>query len=190
MPWYYWIPFHIFLSVECVLVLFYLVFYFSARGTRYSIVQFHFIFSLCGLVFGIAAFLCYIFLHSSGMRSSIVWFCFIFFCVWNVLYYCWQLLLFYSSSVLCYGILDISAIYFWMSKRLRYCGMMYNIFLCVQRALVLCKFVLYFSACRTCFGIIKFNVILFCVWTMLWNCEIFCSMFLQMEYALILWNSF
>ena len=77
-----------------------------------------------------------------------------------------------------------------MSKRLRYCGMMYNIFLCVQRALVLCKFVLYFSACRTCFGIIKFHVILFCVWTMLWNCEIFCSMFLQMEYALILWNSF
>ena len=77
-----------------------------------------------------------------------------------------------------------------MWNALCYCGMTCCILLCVELALVLCKFVIYFlrvghalvlrnfvlylSAYGTCSGILEFCVKFFSVWNKVWYCGMKC----------------
>ena len=95
-------------------------------------------------------------------RSSIVEFCVIFFCVWNVLWY---------HGISCYIFLCVErALVLWNF-------VLY--FLRVERALVLWNFVLYFSVGGTRSGIVEFCVIFSCMPVkqamVLWNFVLYIS---------------
>ena len=149
--------------------------------------------------------MCVLYISVCGTRCDIVEFCVIIFCMWNTLQYCGifchmipclerilvlnKSVLYFSACRKCSGILLYfsacgmrSSIveFFYIFPRvdaLWYCRISCYNFPCVERVLVLWKFVLYLAACGTRSVTMEFCVILFCVQKALCHCEIFVIFF-------------
>ena len=117
---------YIFLRVERALVLWSFVLYVSMYGMRSGIVDFCVIFSTFGTGSGIAEF-----------RA-------IYFCVWNVLWYC---------GISCY-------IYLRLERSLVLCNFVLYFSACGTRSIIVESCVI-FSVCGTCSGIVEFCVIFY-----------------------------
>ena len=115
-----------------------------------------FYFSLCGTLSGIAEFVLF-FLRFRGTRFDHVQFCGLFFCVWNILWYCgilcyiflgvecapvlWKVHNVFPAYGMCSGIVGFCVIFFYVCNALWYCQHSCYILLHLERAEVMLNFV-------------------------------------------------
>ena len=179
--------------------------YFSMYRTRSSVVEFRIIFPCVECAPLLWKFVLYflrvehalllwnylLYFSSCGMRSSLVGFCVIYFCMWKALWYCRipcdifqrsECALVFGNFLLYFSALQCNTL--WYCENFCYIFHLWNTFL----SLWYCGILIYFSACGMRSGIVKFCVIYFLYVKGPWYCIIPCYIFLCSECDLVLWN--